>query len=109
MANTIAVNRNCLTEQRAENNTAQKVSVVNRLKENGSLLLIAAMFVVGALMAISCSISVKSVMGNYSYDVLVILIVMELFTNLIAETGIMQMLAIKIAELSKGRKNCICR
>lgn len=30
---------------------------------------------------------------------------MELFTNLIAETGIMQLLAIKIAELSKGRKS----
>ena len=88
MANTIAVNRNCLTEQRAENNTAQKVSVVNRLKENGSLLLIAAMFVVGALMAISCSIPVKSVMGNYSYDVLVILIVMELFTNLIVRQAL---------------------
>lgn len=29
---------------------------------------------------------------------------MELFTNLIVETGIMQLLAIKIAELSKGRK-----
>ena len=104
MANMIAVNRNCLTEQRAENNVARKVSVVSRLKENGSLFLIATMFVVGTLMAISCSIPVKSVMENYSYDVLVILIVMELFTNLIAETGIMQMLAIKIAELSKGRK-----
>ena len=28
MANTIAVNRNCLTEKRAENNTDPKVSVV---------------------------------------------------------------------------------
>ena len=104
MANTIAVNRNCLTEQRAENDTVRKVSVVSRLKENGSLLLIATMFVVGTILAISCNIPVKSVMGNYSYDVLVILIVMELFTNLIAETGIMQMLAIKLAELSKGKK-----
>ena len=43
-------------------------------------------------------------MSGYSYDVLVILIIMELFTNLIAETGLMQLLAIKIAELSKGKK-----
>lgn len=69
MANTIAVNRNCLTEQRAENDTVRKVSVVSRLKENGSLLLIATMFVVGTILAISCNIPVKSVMGNYSYDV----------------------------------------
>ena len=59
---------------------------------------------IGAVLALSCGIPIKSVMGNYSYDVLVILIIMELFTNLIAETGIMQLLAIKIAELSKGRK-----
>ena len=43
-------------------------------------------------------------MSNYSYDVLVIFIVMELFSNLVVKTGIMQLLAIKIAELSKGRK-----
>ena len=33
-----------------------------------------------------------------------ILIVMELFTNLIAETGIMQFLAVRTAGISKGRK-----
>ena len=74
------------------------------LKSSGSLILIAAMFVMGTVLAIFNKIPVQSVMKSYSYDVLVILIVMELFTNLIAETGIMQMLAIKIAELSKGRK-----
>ena len=62
------------------------------------------MFVFGSIVALLFNVPVKSVMSNYSYDVLVILIVMELFTNLIAETGIMQLLAIKIAELSKGQK-----
>lgn len=71
---------------------------------NGSLLLIAVMFIVGTVVALGCGIPVRSVMKNYAYDVLVILIVMELFTNLIAETGIMQILAVKIAELSKGKK-----
>ena len=71
---------------------------------NGSLVLITLMFVLGAVLALSRNIPLKGVMENYSYDVLVILIVMELFTNLIAETGIMQLIAIKIAELSKGKK-----
>lgn len=71
---------------------------------SSSLILIASMFVIGSIIAILFNIPIKSVMGNYSYDVLVILIVMELFTNLIAETGIMQLIAIKIANLSKGRK-----
>lgn len=75
-----------------------------KLGRSGSLILIATMFVIGSLITLFCGIPVKNVMANYSYDVLAILIVMELFTNLIAETGIMQLLAIKIAELSKGRK-----
>ena len=79
-------------------------SFLNQVKTSASLILIAAMFVVGSIIALWCNIPIKQVMGGYSYDVLVILIVMELFTNLIAETGIMQLLAIKIAELSKGKK-----
>ncbi len=81
-----------------------KPGFLERIRSSSSLLLIACMFVIGTILAISFRIPVKNVMGNYSYDVLVILIVMELFTNLIAETGIMQLLAIKIADISKGRK-----
>lgn len=77
---------------------------VRKLDENASVILIAVMFIVGSIVAMFFNISVKNVMDNYSYNVLVILIIMELFTKLIAETGIMQFLAIKIAELSKGRK-----
>lgn len=79
-------------------------ALLAKLKKSGSLILIAAMFVIGSAVALLFNIPIKSVMSNYSYDVLVILIVMELFTNLIAETGIMQLLAIKIAEMSKGKK-----
>lgn len=83
---------------------AKKFTLFNNLSNSSSLILIAAMFVAGSLLSLCFDIPIKSVMGSYSYDVLVILIVMELFTNLIAETGIMQLLAIKIAELSKGQK-----
>lgn len=75
-----------------------------KLNQSASLILIAVMFIMGSIVARFFNIPVRSVMNNYSYDVLVILIVMELFTNLIAETGIMQLLAIKIAEISKGHK-----
>ena len=74
------------------------------LKGSASLMLIAAMFIAGSALALACRIPVKNVMRSYSYDVLVILIVMELFTNLIAETGIMQFLAVRTAGISKGRK-----
>ena len=86
----------------------QKISNKNRLLKRlgkcGGLLLIAAMFILGATIAISADVPIRNVMENYSYDVLVILIVMELFTNCIAETGIMQFLAIKMADFSQGQK-----
>lgn len=84
--------------------THKKTKFSELLSRCGSLLLIAAMFIVGTTAALGFGIPVRQIMSGYSYDVLVILIVMELFTNLIAETRIMQLLAIKIAELSKGKK-----
>lgn len=86
--------------------TDQKIrrGLPGNFKMSVSLPLTAAMFVLGSIAALLFHIPIKSVMSGYSYDVLVILIVMELFTNLIAETGIMQLLAVKIAELSKGQK-----
>lgn len=100
MSNSAVINNEIVyTKTRKRSN-----GVAQRLSHNASMILIAVMFILGNLVALLFKISVKSVMKDYSYDVLVILIIMELFTNLIAETGIMQLLAIKIAELSKGRK-----
>lgn len=104
MANTIAIENKTILATGDLVVGRRKNTIASKLKSSGALVLIAAMFIIGAILALSCGIPIKSVMGNYSYDVLVILIIMELFTNLIAETGIMQLLAIKIAELSKGRK-----
>lgn len=83
---------------------SNKKSLLKSLGKCGGLLLIAAMFILGATIAVSADVPIRNVMENYSYDVLVILIVMELFTNCIAETGIMQFLAIKMADFSQGRK-----
>ncbi len=88
---------------RTENHLCLK-NAFSTLGHNGALILISVMFLLGSLVAISMDIPVKAIMSNYSYDVLVILIIMELFTNLIAETGVMQLLAIKMADLSKGKK-----
>ncbi len=82
----------------------KKSSFVDSLRQSGSLILIAVLFAIGVAIALAAGIPVASVMENYSYDVLVILIVMELFTNLIVETGIMQFIAIKIAAFSQGKK-----
>lgn len=101
MTNTITVNSKAAFGLRTG---GTKAGILDKLSKSAGLILIAVMFVAAAVLSISLDIPIKSVMKNYSYDVLAILIVMELFTNLIVETGIMQLLAIKIAELSKGRK-----
>lgn len=101
MSNAIATKTNVVLGTKLE---SKKFTLLGKLSNSASLILIAVMFIAGSILSLCFDIPVKSVMGSYSYDVLVILIVMELFTNLIAETGIMQLLAIKIAELSKGQK-----
>ena len=46
----------------------------------------------------------KFARGNYFYDVLVMLSIIELFTNLIGENRNHAVLSIKIIEIAKGRK-----
>lgn len=101
MSNSIAVKNTVVLGNKPKR---KRISLFGKFSNSASLILIAIMFIVGSVLSLCFDIPVKSVMRGYSYDVLVILIVMELFTNLIAETGIMQLLAIKIAELSKGKK-----
>ena len=102
MNNAVAVENKKVVQ--VEKGRKKNRDVINMISKSASLLLIAALFVIGSVIAIFSNIPIENVMSSYSYDVLVILIVMELFTNLIAETGIMQLLAIKLAELSNGKK-----
>ena len=103
MNSSIALSRKHIIPNREDKRQYGK-PLVSKLGKSASMILITSMFMLGSIIALVSNLPVKSVMENYSYDVLVILIVMELFTNLIAETGIMQLLAIKIADLSRGRK-----
>lgn len=79
------------------------------MKKNniGGFLLIVLIYVMGTIIALTNAVSLNAVMKNYQYNVLIILIVMELFTNLILSTGIMELLSIKLAVLSKGNKKLI--
>lgn len=104
MSNIVSMKfKNQVHSKNSESNGAKHTRFL-ALSENASLLLIAIMFVAGSTIAVATKVPVKQVMSSYSYDVLVILVIMELFTNLIAETGIMQLLAIKIADISNGKK-----
>ena len=51
-------------------------NTLNNIRKSTSLFLIATMFLAGSIVALLFNIPVKNVMSNYSYDVLVILIVM---------------------------------
>ncbi len=77
----------------------------NLKKTLPSMLLIAIIFISSTVMSLILKIPVTMVMKNFNYSVIIILIVMEMFTNLIVETGIMQFIATKFAVLSKGNKH----
>ena len=79
----------------------------NEKNNIGGFLLIVLIDVMGTIIALTNAVSLNAVMKNYQYNVLIILIVMELFTNLILSTGIMELLSIKLAVLSKGNKKMI--
>lgn len=76
----------------------------NIKKSLPGMLLIAAIFFASAIVSLFLGIPISKITGNFNYSVIVILITMELFTNLVVETGIMQFLATKMAVLSKGNK-----
>ena len=77
---------------------------MERVKKSSAALLIAVLFAAASAAALISHIPIQDIMENYSFNVLVILISMELFTNLIAETGIMQLLSVRLATLSGGKK-----
>ena len=73
-----------------------------------SLLLITVIFFTSSLIALFLNIPISRITTNFNYSVIIILITMELFTNLIIETGIMQYIAIKLSLFSKANKKvCI--
>ena len=104
MSNIVSMKFKNQVHSKNSKSNGEKHTLFLALSKNASLLLIAIMFVAGSTIAVATKVPVKQVMSSYSYDVLVILVIMELFTNLIAETGIMQLWAIKIADISNGKK-----
>jgi len=76
----------------------------NVMKNLPSMLLIAVVFALSAAVSLALGIPVSQIMAQFNYSVIIILIVMELFTNLVVETGIMQYLATRLAVISKGDK-----
>ena len=79
----------------------------NKVNEIGGFLLIALVYTLSTILAFVTNVTISEVMANYQFNVLIILIVMELFTNLVSMTGIMEVLSIKISKKSKGNKKII--
>ncbi len=72
------------------------------------MFLIAVVFFTATIISLFLKMPISKITGNFNYSVVVILITMELFTNLVLETGIMQFIATKLAILSKGNiKICL--
>ena len=75
--------------------------------EKFEYFLIMSIFVIGTIILLFYKIPIKNIVRDYQYNVLIILIAMELFTNLISSTGIIEIISLKIAVLSKGNKSSV--
>ncbi len=80
----------------------------NFAKELPAMLLIGLIFVIASIASLIGGIPLSNITSSFNYSVIVILITMELFTNLVVETGVMQFVATKLAVASKGNlKACL--
>lgn len=70
----------------------------------GKTALTAALFAVGTALCLATGTSIASVVDGFSFNVLVILVTMELFTGMLAQTGAMEAVAIRLAIVSRGRR-----
>lgn len=71
-------------------------------------LLMASIFIISTIIALLSKMSITTMMKDYQFSVLIILIVMELFTNLISSTGVIEKISLKISVISKGKqKKCL--
>lgn len=79
----------------------------NKLNKKNSGVLMPLIYIFSIIVALIAKISIKDIMMDFQYNVLIILIVMELFTNLVSNTGVMEILSLKFSILSKGNKKTI--
>lgn len=70
----------------------------------GKAALTAALFIGGVALCLATGTSVTGVIDGFSFNVLVILVAMELFTGMLAQTGAMEALAIRLAVVSRGHR-----
>lgn len=81
---------------------------VNFSKAFPSMLLIGLIFLIASVASLIGGIPLSDITAHFNYSVIVILITMELFTNLVVETGVMQFIATRLAVSSKGNlKACL--
>lgn len=80
---------------------------MKRLNNISGYILVAFIYFISIIISLVTNVSIEVVMKNYQFDVLIILIFMEFFTNLISSTGIMEFLSLKIAKKSLGNKKRI--
>lgn len=75
----------------------------SKLTAGGSFLFIGGLFFAGVLVCLTQGVPVAKVMEEYQYSVLALVLAMEIFTNCVARSRIMQAVAVCIGKISKGQ------
>lgn len=81
---------------------------IRRLSGHATSIFVAGIFLLGIILAWACHISLPEVMETFSYNIIIILISMELFTDIVVQTNIMSFLAVRIVAFSRAkRRTCL--
>lgn len=71
------------------------------------MLLPVALFAAGIMLCAASQGSVTETMEGFSYSTLALIVSMEVFTNLMAKTGFMEWVAVKLAIITEGRQKVL--
>ena len=81
--------------------------LTSNTRESLANLLPFFIILISVIISLFLHIPISSLMKDFQYNIIVILVVMELFTNLITRTRIMKYIAIKLAKFSRGNSRNI--
>ncbi|MFH1070642.1 MAG: SLC13 family permease [Candidatus Glassbacteria bacterium] len=74
------------------------------MKPHTTFVLVLSAALIGAVLALSGLVSLPEVLAGIPWGILVIFVSLDIFTQLIVRTGIMEVLAIRLLRFSHGRK-----
>lgn len=74
------------------------------MRPHNTFTLVLAASAIGAILGLAGVVSLPAVLAGIPWGILIIFVSLDIFTKLIVRTGIMELLAVRLLKLSRGRR-----